>query len=138
MYRHLLQTPLDANETDDLLFVPEADSMFPPDLFTADQLKSGAVLLYILGMVYVAVALVVVTYEFLVPALDVIRDKLGVSHDVAGATIMAVTVSLPGLVTNIIGVFVAYNEVNIGSIVGSGVFNILCLVGISALFRDGS
>ena len=109
--------------------------MFPPDLFNAEQLKSGAVLLYLLGMVYVALALIVVTYEFLVPALDVIRDKLGVSPEVAGATFMAVTVSIPQLVTNTVGLFVAYSEVNIGSIVGSGVFNILGLIGISALFR---
>ena len=135
MYRHLLQSPSDGNDTD---YPLENDPMFPPDLFSAEELKNGAVLLYILGMVYLALALVVVTYEFLVPSLDVIRDKLGVSPDVAGATILAVTVSLPNLVTNTIGVFVAYTMVNTGSIVGSGVFNILGLLGISALFRDCS
>ena len=138
MYRHLLQAPSDGNNTDYPQYPPESDPMFPPDLFTADQLKSGAVLLYLLGMVYVALALIVVSYEFLVPSLDVIRDKLGVSPDVAGATFMAVTVSLPSLVTTTIGVFVSYTEVNIGSLVGSGVFNILGLLGISALFRECS
>ncbi len=67
----------------------EADPLFPPDLFTMEQIKSGAVAFYILGVVYMFVALAIVCDEFFVPSLDVIIEKLGCSEDVAGATFMA-------------------------------------------------
>lgn len=67
----------------------EADPMFPKDLFTMEQIKSGAVGFYIFGVVYMFVALAIVCDEFFVPALDVMIEKLGISEDVAGATFMA-------------------------------------------------
>ena len=42
---------------------------------------------------------------------------------------MATGISMPGLITGIIGVFFSYPEVGIGKMVGSINFNILVLVG---------
>ena len=80
------------------------------------------------------VALAIVCDEFFVPSLDVIIEKLGCSEDVAGATFMAAGGSAPELFTSAIGVFIAFSDVGIGTIVGSAVFNILFVIGMCALF----
>jgi len=131
LFRHLLQTPVDANET---IVEEESDPLFPPDLFNEAQLKQGGVVLYVLGVIYMFVALAIVCDEFFVPSLDVIIEKLGISEDVAGATFMAAGGSAPELFTSIIGVFIAFSDVGIGTIVGSAVFNILFVIGMCALF----
>ena len=123
--RHLLQSE---NET------VEADPLFPEDLFTYEQRRNGAVILHVLGLIYMFVALAIVCDEFFVPSLDVIIEKLGISEDVAGATFMAAGGSAPELFTSVIGVFVAFSDVGIGTIVGSAVFNILFVIGMCALF----
>ena len=54
------------------------------------------------------------------------------SPDVAGATFMAAGGSAPELFTSVIGVFIAKNDVGIGTIVGSAVFNILFVIAACA------
>lgn len=108
--------------------------LFPKDLFTKEQLENGAVVFHILGVIYMFVALAIVCDEFFVPSLDVIIEKLGITDDVAGATFMAAGGSAPELFTSVIGVFVSFDDVGIGTIVGSAVFNILFVIGMCALF----
>ena len=52
------------------------DPLFPTDLFTPEQLRSGAVLLHVIGIVYMFYALALVCDEFFVPSLDVIAEKV--------------------------------------------------------------
>lgn len=112
----------------------EKTPLFPADLFSEEQRRSGAVLLHVVGMGYMFVALAIVCDEFFVPALDVIIERLAIRDDVAGATFMAAGGSAPELFTSIIGVFVSFDDVGIGTIVGSAVFNILFVIGACALF----
>lgn len=112
----------------------EKDPLFPSDLFTMEQRRHGAVVLHILGVVYMFVALAIVCDEFFVPSLDVIIEKLAIQDDVAGATFMAAGGSAPELFTSVIGVFVSFDDVGIGTIVGSAVFNILFVIGMCAIF----
>jgi len=136
LVRHLMAVdPVDpTNVTKANNSEPAQDPLFPPDIFTKEQIKQGAVAFYILGVIYMFVALAIVCDEFFVPALDVIIEKLQCSEDVAGATFMAAGGSAPELFTSIIGVFVAFSDVGIGTIVGSAVFNILFVIGMCALF----
>ncbi|XP_063598787.1 sodium/potassium/calcium exchanger Nckx30C-like isoform X2 [Penaeus indicus] len=112
----------------------KATPLFPPDLFTKEQRRKGAILLHVLGMIYMFVALAIVCDEFFVPALDVIIEKLQISEDVAGATFMAAGGSAPELFTSVIGVFISFDDVGIGTIVGSAVFNILFVIAMCVLF----
>lgn len=112
----------------------EKTPLFPTDLFSEEQRRSGAVFLHVLGMGYMFVALAIVCDEFFVPALDVIIERLAIRDDVAGATFMAAGGSAPELFTSIIGVFVSFDDVGIGTIVGSAVFNILFVIGACAMF----
>lgn len=138
LFRHLLEATATPNASDDVSAVAaeeEAkDPLFPEDIFTMEQRRQGAVVLHVIGLVYMFVALAIVCDEFFVPSLDVIIEKLGISEDVAGATFMAAGGSAPELFTSVIGVFVAFSDVGIGTIVGSAVFNILFVIGMCALF----
>ncbi|XP_029310840.1 sodium/potassium/calcium exchanger 2 isoform X2 [Cottoperca gobio] len=107
---------------------------YPPDLFTLNERRQGAVALHMFGMIYMFIALAIVCDEFFVPALTVITEKLTISDDVAGATFMAAGGSAPELFTSIIGVFISHSNVGIGTIVGSAVFNILFVIGMCAIF----
>lgn len=124
----------DPNATDAPPDFDHKTPLFPPDLFTEEQRRGGAVFLHVLGMGYMFVALAVVCDEFFVPSLDVIIERLAITDDVAGATFMAAGGSAPELFTSIIGVFVSFDDVGIGTIVGSAVFNILFVIGACALF----
>lgn len=122
------------NLTDEIYHFHQQDPLFPEDLFTLEQRRQGAVILHILGVVYMFVALAIVCDEFFVPSLDVIIEKLDIAEDIAGATFMAAGGSAPELFTSVIGVFVSFDDVGIGTIVGSAVFNILFVIGMCALF----
>eukprot|EP01043_Picozoa_sp_COSAG02_P046128 COSAG02_NODE_4288_length_5545_cov_8.284613_3_plen_705_part_00 len=102
-------------------------------VFTFDQLQGGGVVFYLIGVVYMFLALAIVCDEFLVPALDCIIEATGVSNDVAGATFMAAGGSAPELFTSLIGTF-QQSSVGFGTIVGSAVFNVLFVIGMCALF----
>ncbi|XP_017888222.1 sodium/potassium/calcium exchanger Nckx30C [Ceratina calcarata] len=112
----------------------EKAPLFPVDIFSIQQRRHGAVILHVIGVVYMFVALAIVCDEFFVPSLDVIIEKLEIADDVAGATFMAAGGSAPELFTSIIGVFVSFDDVGIGTIVGSAVFNILFVIGTCAIF----
>ncbi|GMT10850.1 hypothetical protein PFISCL1PPCAC_2147, partial [Pristionchus fissidentatus] len=60
--------------------------------------------------------------------------QLSISDDVAGATFMAAGGSAPEFFTSMFGVFVAQDNVGIGTIVGSATFNILCVLAFCTLF----
>ncbi|XP_012937303.1 sodium/potassium/calcium exchanger 2 [Aplysia californica] len=117
-----------------LLAANKSDGSYPDAVFTLEQREDGAVVLHVLGMIYMFIALAIVCDEFFVPSLGVITEKLDISEDVSGATFMAAGGSAPELFTSIIGVFIAKNDVGIGTIVGSAVFNILFVIGMCALF----
>ncbi|XP_063003707.1 sodium/potassium/calcium exchanger 4 isoform X2 [Elgaria multicarinata webbii] len=107
---------------------------FPEDLFTNKERKKGAVLLHIIGALYMFYALAIVCDDFFVPSLEKICEKLHLSEDVAGATFMAAGSSTPELFASVIGVFITHGDVGVGTIVGSAVFNILCIIGVCGIF----
>ncbi|XP_010224463.1 PREDICTED: sodium/potassium/calcium exchanger 2 isoform X2 [Tinamus guttatus] len=119
----------DSNATED-----HAKGEYPEDLFSLEERRRGAVILHVIGMIYMFIALAIVCDEFFVPSLTVITEKLAISDDVAGATFMAAGGSAPELFTSLIGVFISHSNVGIGTIVGSAVFNILFVIGMCALF----
>ncbi|XP_061658851.1 sodium/potassium/calcium exchanger 3 isoform X2 [Syngnathoides biaculeatus] len=107
---------------------------FPEDIFTKEQRKNGAVLLHVLCAIYMFYALAIVCDDYFVPSLEKISENLQLSEDVAGATFMAAGSSAPELFTSLIGVFITKGDVGVGTIVGSAVFNILVIIGLSGIF----
>lgn len=105
---------------------------YPPEAFDNEQKKDGAIVLYVLGMLYMFLALAIVCDECFVPALEEITNRLELRPDVAGATFMAAGGSAPEFFTSLIGSTIVESDVGIGTIVGSAVFNVLFVIGCCA------
>jgi cation:H+ antiporter len=60
---------------------------------------------------------------------------LGISQRVIGLTVVAVGTSLPELATSAVAAFRKKPELAIGNVVGSNIFNIFFILGISAVIR---
>ena len=91
-------------------------------------------IIWILLILYGFIGIAIVCDEYFEPSLTIISEKLDLSQDVAGATFMAIGSSAPELFSSFVDVFIVKNNVGIGTIVGSAMFNILIIVGVSALF----
>uniref|UniRef100_A0A8D3B5I9 Sodium/calcium exchanger membrane region domain-containing protein n=1 Tax=Scophthalmus maximus TaxID=52904 RepID=A0A8D3B5I9_SCOMX len=118
------------------LFFPFSAAIheFPRDYFTNQERAEGAVGLHVLCAVYMFYALALVCDDYFVPSLEKLCERLHLSEDVAGATFMAAGSSAPELFTSVIGVFITKGDVGVGTIVGSAVFNILCIIGVCGIF----
>ncbi|KAF7668568.1 hypothetical protein LDENG_00003960 [Lucifuga dentata] len=131
--RRLMASASD-NETEEKNCSDPAIHEFPDDLFSNNERKSGAILLHILATLYMFLALAITCDEYFVTSLEKICEKLDLSGDVAGATFMAAGSSAPELFASVIGVFITHGDVGVGTIVGSAVFNILCIIGVCGIF----
>ncbi|XP_073712545.1 sodium/potassium/calcium exchanger 4 isoform X1 [Misgurnus anguillicaudatus] len=131
--RRLMSSQSD-NETEEKNCTSPAIHEFPHDIFTNTERKSGAVLLHIIAALYMFLALAIVCDDYFVTSLEKICEKLNLSEDVAGATFMAAGSSAPELFASVIGVFITHGDVGVGTIVGSAVFNILCIIGVCGIF----
>ncbi|XP_059368052.1 sodium/potassium/calcium exchanger 4 isoform X1 [Carassius carassius] len=123
-----------ANVTEEKNCTEPAIHEFPNDIFTNAERKSGGVLLHIIAALYMFLALAIVCDDYFVTSLEKICEKLNLSEDVAGATFMAAGSSAPELFASVIGVFITHGDVGVGTIVGSAVFNILCIIGVCGIF----
>jgi K+-dependent Na+/Ca+ exchanger-like protein len=85
--------------------------------------------------------LTILTDEYFIPSLDEISERLAIPPNVAGASLMAIGSSMPELTITLVALVSAsgtHSDVGVGNIVGSAVFNILVITGISALIRPAS
>jgi cation:H+ antiporter len=64
-----------------------------------------------------------------------ISRGLGVSEQLIGVTVVAVGTSLPELVTSLVAALRKQADVSLGNLVGSNVFNLLGILGISAIIK---
>jgi cation:H+ antiporter len=62
-----------------------------------------------------------------------IAKIFNVSDAIIGLTIVAIGTSLPELITSIVASYKKEADIAIGNVVGSNVFNILCILGITSL-----
>ncbi len=82
------------------------------------------------GMVGLAVGA-----DWLVAAAHVLADTLGVSELIIGLTVVAIGTSLPELATTVIAVVRNEGDLAVGNVVGSNLFNMLCVGGVAAMVK---
>lgn len=73
--------------------------------------------------------------ELLVNNAVMISQTFGVSERVIGVTIVAIGTSLPELVTSLIAAIDKKTDLAIGNILGSNIFNILSIIGLTSLIQ---
>lgn len=101
--------------------------------FTLVIAKPTNRLLSDLFLVVVGVAVLLIGSDRLVLGAVNIADRLQVPKIVIGITLVAVGTSLPELATSVIAAFRRESEIAIGNVVGSNIFNIFGILGITAL-----
>ena len=86
-------------------------------------------------LMMVGLGLLVFGSNLFVDGAVAVAENLGVSQAVIGLTVVALGTSLPELTTSIVASFKNENDIAIGNAVGSNVFNILSILGVSSLVR---
>jgi cation:H+ antiporter len=71
--------------------------------------------------------------ELVVRAASEIAAILGLSETLIGLTVVAIGTSLPELITSVVAAKKGENDIAVGNIVGSGIFNVLFVMGISGV-----
>lgn len=84
-------------------------------------------------LVVAGLALLVIGSRWLVDSAITIASSLGVSEAVIGLTIVAAGTSLPEVMTSVMATVRGQRDIAIGNVVGSNVFNVLCVLGLSGL-----
>ena len=85
------------------------------------------------GLVLAGLVLLVVGSNFLVEGAVALARALGLSELVIGLTVIAVGTSVPELATSIMAAFRGERDIAVGNIVGSNIFNLLCVLGLASL-----
>lgn len=73
--------------------------------------------------------------ELLVDNAIVIAQNIGVSDFIIAISVVALGTSLPELVTSIIAMSKGENSISIGNLIGSNIFNIFAVLGVSSMLN---
>lgn len=87
------------------------------------------------AFVVIGLALLIGGGELLVTGAVDIAILLGLSQAVIGITIVAIGTSLPELATSAVAAFKNESDIAIGNIIGSNIFNLLSILGITAIIH---
>ncbi len=77
--------------------------------------------------------LLVTGARWLVQSAVEIASAMGVNEAVIGLTIVAAGTSLPEVMTSVVATLRGERDIAVGNVVGSNIFNILCVLGVSGL-----
>ncbi|MEL1249920.1 calcium/sodium antiporter [Aurantiacibacter gilvus] len=113
----------------------EAAREFDPELAphaTPTGSLAGAILLFFVGL-----AIIVGGGTLLVDGAVAIASAMGVSEEIIGLTIVAFGTSAPELVTSIIAAARKQSEIALGNVLGSNIYNLLFIGGVTGMVAPG-
>ena len=99
----------------------EAEDELPPPLWRAVLEAVGGLVTLVVGA------------RLLVWSASEIARSYGISEAVIGLTVVAVGTSLPELATSVVAALKRQSDIALGNVVGSNIFNILAILGITAV-----
>ncbi|MFC3879133.1 calcium/sodium antiporter [Algoriphagus namhaensis] len=91
--------------------------------------------LKIWGLIIIGLAGLVLGGKLVVDNAVSMAQTLGVSEKIIGLTIVAAGTSLPELATSIVAAYRKNTDIAIGNIIGSNIFNIFLILGVSSQVR---
>jgi cation:H+ antiporter len=98
-----------------------------------EALPSDVNLLHAAGFTIAGLIAVMVGAKYLVESATIIARHLGVSKAMIGLSIVAIGTSLPELATTVAAAIKGEREIALGNIIGSNIFNILAILGLTGL-----
>lgn len=88
----------------------------------------------IAGIIIVGLFAVVVGAEWLITGATTLATEFGIPEEVIGLTVVAIGTSLPELATSIVAAYRGHSDVCVGNVLGSNLFNLFGITGVTALF----
>ena len=104
---------------------------------TEDEIPSNVPTSHAIFWVIVGLILLPLSAHFLVESAVFIAKFFGISDLVIGLTIIAIGTSLPELAASIAGVMKGEDDLALGNIIGSNIFNILAVLAMPGLIVPG-
>ena len=89
------------------------------------------------SILYIVLGILALKYggDFVVDSASAIAKAMGISEKLISLTIVAISTSLPELITSITATAKGETDMAIGNIVGSQIFNILLIIGLSSVLK---
>ena len=86
------------------------------------------------ALVYIGLGIAAIIYgsDMVVESASTIASLLGLSQNLIGLTIVAMGTSLPELVTSVVATRKNQLDIAVGNVIGSNIFNVLWIIGISS------
>lgn len=95
--------------------------------------KSSSILWLVVGMI-----LLPLSANFLVESSVFIAKSFGISDLVIGLTVIAIGTSLPELAASVMSIIKKEDDLALGNIIGSNIFNILAVLSLTGLIAPGA
>lgn len=86
-----------------------------------------------IGMIILGLCFLTFGGQIVVRCSEKLALSMGVSESIIGLTIVSLGTSLPELATSCVAAFKKNPDIAIGNIIGSNIFNILMIIGLSAI-----
>jgi cation:H+ antiporter len=102
----------------------------------AESRPSTLTLLRDIGFILLGIVGLLIGANWLVTSSTFIAREFGISELVIGLTLVAVGTSLPELATSVVAILRKEGDIALGNLVGSNIFNILAIIGITSIVRD--
>jgi cation:H+ antiporter len=99
----------------------------------SDSTKTGSLLRQVVLLI-LGLALLGLGAHWLVDSAIVLARIWGMSELIIGLTIVAIGTSLPELATSVLAAGQNESDLSVGNVIGSNIFNLLLVLGISAFF----
>lgn len=103
-----------------------------------EEVGAKDTLLRLFIMIIIGIAAIVIGSDMTIDAAVYIAKVIGISQRLIGLTIIAFGTSLPELVTSMTAAWKGKSDLAIGNIVGSNIFNILFVLGTTALISPNA
>lgn len=103
----------------------------PDEAETVKTMSTGKAILFLL----LGLAGLVIGGELIVKSAVDIASRCGVSQAIIGLTVVALGTSLPELATSIIAAYKHNSDIALGNVIGSNIFNVFFVLGMSATIR---
>lgn len=114
-----------------------AEAEFEESLEQLEGKLAQAGALVQIGLVVVGLAILVLGSQLLVGSATTVAEELGVSDLVIGLTVVAIGTSLPELATSMLAAFRGQRDIAVGNVVGSNLFNLMCVLGLTGIISGG-
>lgn len=88
-----------------------------------------------IGALLIGLTLLILAAQFVVHGGKGVAEALGWSPFVVGAVVVAAATSTPELATTLIARMRGHHDVGLGNILGSNIFNVLCIAAVAAMIK---